>query len=129
MRTAMCRTISFATTSYVRYKDADTFAVSEFKSSIATGDIKKSFDHSNSDFRLAATVAEFAEILRKSYWAKGAKLSDTLEHAERLTTERSGHADITELVDLISKTKQLTEKADVEPVDGEESEDITYLQP
>jgi len=116
-------------TSYVRYKDADTFAVSEFKSSIATGDIKKSFDDSNSDFRLAATVAEFAEILRKSYWAKGAKLGDTLEHAETLAKERSGDADITELVDLISKTKQLTEKADVEPVDGEESEDITYLQP
>ncbi len=116
-------------TSYVRYKDADTFAVSEFKSSIGTSDIKKSFDDSNSDFKLAATVAEFAEILRKSYWAKGVKLSDTLEHAERLTTERSGDTDITELVDLISKTKQLTEKTDIEPVDGEESEDITYLQP
>jgi len=116
-------------TSYVRYKDADTFAVSEFKSSIATADIKKSFNDSNSDFRLAATVAEFAEILRKSYWAKGAKLSHTLEHAKRLSTERSGHADITELVDLISKTIQLTEKADVEHLDGEDSEDITYLQP
>jgi len=116
-------------TSYVRYKDADTFAVSEFKSSIATADIKKSFDDSNTNFRLAATAAQFAEILRKSYWAKGAKLSDTLEHAKRLSTERSGHADIAELVDLISKTIQLTEKADVEPVDGEESEDIIYLQP
>jgi Ca-activated chloride channel family protein len=116
-------------TSYVRYKDADTFAVSEFKSSIATADIKKSFDNSNSDFRLAATAAEFAEVLRKSYWAKEAKLSDTLKHAQKLAKERSGDADIAELVDLISKTIQLTEKPDVEPLDGEESEDITYLQP
>jgi len=116
-------------TSYVRYKDADTFAVSEFKSSIATADIKKNFDDSNTNFRLAATAAQFAEILRKSYWAKGAKLSETLEQAERLTTERRSDADIAELVHLISKTIQLTEKPDVEPLEGEESEDIIYLQP
>ena len=116
-------------TSYVRYKDSETFAVSEFKSSIGTSDIKKSFDDSNSDFRLAATVAEFAEILRKSYWAKGAKLGDTLERAERLASERAGDAETIELVDLISKAKKLMEKTSVEPVESEESENITYLQP
>ncbi|MHC4394335.1 MAG: vWA domain-containing protein [Planctomycetota bacterium] len=116
-------------TSYVRYKDAETFAVSEFKSVIGTSDIKKSFDDSNRNFRLAATVAEFAEVLRKSYWAKGVKLSETLKRARKLAGERAGDADISELVDLISKAKQLMEKTDIKPFEGEESEDIIYLQP
>ena len=72
------------------------------------------------DFRLATVAAEFAEILRKSYWAKGAKLSDTLLRAQGLLRVRPGDADIIELVDLISKAKGLMKKSDVEPIETEE---------
>lgn len=108
-------------TTYVRYKDAETRAITEFKSSIATEDFNSSFKDSGGDFRLAATVAEFAEILRKSYWAKDAKLSDTLRQAEALLRQQPGNADIIELVDLISKAKQLV-PAEVKSVEVEESE-------
>ena len=110
-------------TTYVRYKDADTRAVTEFKSSIATDgfmplaeqEINTSFESASTfDFRLATVAAEFAEILRKSYWAKGAKLSDTLHRVQAVLHERPGDADIIELVDLISKANQLMRKADVE---------------
>ena len=56
---------------------------------------------------MAATAAEFAEILRKSYWAKGATLDAVLEHAQTLPAEFAGDADIIELVDLISRAKRL----------------------
>jgi len=117
-------------TTYVRYKDADTMVATEFNSSIATEDftllagqeIDTGFTTASSfDFRLATVAAEFAEILRKSYWAKGAKLSDTLHHAQVLLHERPGDADIIELVDLISKANQLMKKADVEPCETEEN--------
>ena len=117
-------------TTYVRYKDADTMVATEFNSSIATEDfmplaekeIDTGFETASSfDFRLATVAAEFAEILRKSYWAKGAKLSDTLHRAQAVLHERPGDADIIELVDLISKANQLMKKADVEPCETEEN--------
>ncbi|MFW9894077.1 MAG: von Willebrand factor type A domain-containing protein, partial [Candidatus Thorarchaeota archaeon] len=94
-------------TTYVRYKHVDTSAVTEFESSIAVEDFDESFDVSSSEFQLAATVAEFAEILRKSYWAKGATLDKVLERAQRLSREFDGDADVIELVDLISKAERL----------------------
>jgi hypothetical protein len=78
-------------------------------------EIKTGFETASSiDFRLATVAAEFAEILRKSYWAKGAKLSDTLQRAQAVLHERPGDADIIELVDLISKANQMMKKADAE---------------
>jgi Ca-activated chloride channel family protein len=114
-----------AATTFVRYKDADTRAVTEFKSPITVKDFNESFDDSSSDFRLAGTAAEFAEILRKSYWAKGAKLSDTLHNAQVLLNERPDDPDIIELVDLISKAKQLMEKEDTKSLESEEEVDTS----
>jgi Ca-activated chloride channel family protein len=111
-------------TTYVRYKHADTSAVTEFKSPMATGDFNESFGGSSSEFKLAATVAEFAEILRKSYWARGATLETVLERAQQLSREFEGDADVIELVDLISKAKRLMKKTDVKPDETEEGEDV-----
>jgi Ca-activated chloride channel family protein len=112
-------------TTYVRYKDADTYEVTEFKSSIATKDFNKSFEDSSSKFRLAATVTEFAEILRKSYWAKDVTLDSVLEHAQKLSREFKNDADVIELVDLISKAKQLMKKVDSDVTEAEETEGTT----
>jgi Ca-activated chloride channel family protein len=113
-------------TTYVRYKDPDTMAVTEFKSSIGTDEFTKSLDYASREFRLAATVGEFAEILRKSYWAKGATLDSVLERTQKLSKESKGDADVIELADLISKARQLMKTEDVNPVEIEE--DIGKLQ-
>ncbi|MHC4657152.1 MAG: YfbK domain-containing protein, partial [Planctomycetota bacterium] len=110
-------------TTYVRYKHADTSAVTEFKSHIAVEDFDESFEGSGSEFKLAAIVTEFAEILRKSYWAKGATLDGVLERAQQFSREFEGDADVIELVDLISKAERLMEKVEVEPDEAGESED------
>jgi len=107
-------------TTYVRHKHPDSRAVTEFKSSIATDDFNKSFEDSSKEFRLAGTVAEFAEILRKSYWAQGASLDKVLEHAQKLSREFRDNPDVIELVDLVSKAKQLMEKSDEKPIQAEE---------
>jgi len=115
-------------TTYVRYKDTDTYEVTEFKSSIAAKDLNKSFEDSSSQFRLAATVAEFAEILRKSYWAKDATLDSVLEHAQQLSSEFKNDSDVIELADLISKAKQLMKKTDSDVTKTEDTTD-TFLKP
>ena len=116
-------------TTYVRYKHADTSAVTEFRSHIAVEDFHKSFRGSSSEFKLAATVTEFAEILRKSYWAKGATLDRILERAQYLSREFEDDAEVIELVDLISKAERLMKKVEVDIYEGEpiESED-EYLR-
>ena len=110
-------------TSYVRYKDADTREVTEFQSSIALNDFNESFETTSGKFKLAATVAEFAEILRKSYWAKGATLDTVLQCAQQLSGDFDNDPDIIELTDLISKAGQLTKKTDAESPETEEPED------
>ncbi|MHC4087045.1 MAG: vWA domain-containing protein [Planctomycetota bacterium] len=119
-------------TTYVRYKHADTSAVTEFKSHIAVEDFDRNLDGSSSEFKLAATVTEFAEILRKSYWAKGATLDRVLERAQQLSREFEDDAAVIELVDLISKAERLMKKVEVdiyevEPLDSGEGED-EYLR-
>jgi len=105
---------------YVRYKDAEAATVTEFKSSITTDELNKIFDSSTKEFRLAATVAEFAEILRKSYWAKGATLDRVLENAQQLSREFKDDPNVIELVDLISKAKQLMKPVNDTTIENEE---------
>jgi Ca-activated chloride channel family protein len=102
-------------TTYVRYKDAETKEVTEFNSAIGTDDFDRSFDESSDDYALAATVMEFAEILRDSYWARGASLEPVLENAQRLSKSFKADADVIELVDLISKAKSLMKEKAPEP--------------
>ncbi len=111
-------------TTYVRYKDPDTRAVTEFKSSIATDQFNESFGESTNDFALAATVTEFAEILRKSYWAKGAKLDTVLARAQKLSDRSKGDTDVIELVDLISKAKNLMKDAQTDDTQSEENLEV-----
>jgi Ca-activated chloride channel family protein len=101
---------------YVRYKNAENDSVTEFKSSFGTKKLNRSFAGSSKQFRLAATAAEFAEILRHSYWARGATLKPVLRQAQTLSEEFKGNADVIELVDLISKANRLMpEPAPIEP--------------
>lgn len=111
-----------AATTYVRYKDAEGKSVTEFKSSIDTKDFRKSFDGVSNDFALAATVTEFAEILRKSYWAKGAKLDDVLKKAQKLNEKFKDNKDVIELVDLIAKSKELTKDEPKESAEDKEQD-------
>ncbi len=111
-------------TTYVRYKDPDTRAVTEFKSSIATDQFNESFGESSDEFALAATVGEFAEILRKSYWARGAKLDTVLERARKLSDQFKADTDVIELVDLISKAKNLMKETQKESTGNDDNPDL-----
>ncbi len=115
-------------TTYIRYKDPDTFEVTEISADFDTHQITEGFDDISSSFALASVVTEFAEIMRESYWAKGATLEDTLTKAKQVRSENAGDEDLNELVDLISRaTKMLDEK---QPRQGTpESADIEYLTP
>ena len=58
----------------IRYADPDNHRVSEVSEDISVAQLHESFAAAPATFRLAAGVAEFAEILRESYWAKDGSL-------------------------------------------------------
>lgn len=116
-------------TVYVRYKDADTFEVTEFKSPFQTSEIADGPDQTSKAFTLAATVTEFAEILRESYWARQADLETTLQTARQLAAGDPGNAQIAELVDLITRAQKLLQNKNAQPETQRQPQTTDDLQP
>lgn len=97
-------------TVYIRYKDPDYVEeVSEINYTMTTRVFEKSFEQTTPEFQLAACAAEFSEILRKSYWAKGSKPEDVLKVASRLLGDLQDD-DIIEFISLVAKSKKHQEK-------------------
>lgn len=116
-------------TVYVRYKDADTFEVTEFKSPFQTSEIAAGSDQTSKAFTLAATVTEFAEILRESYWARQADLETTLQKARQLAAGDPGNAQIAELVDLITRAQKLLQNKTAQTETPPQPQTTDDLQP
>ena len=99
----------------IRHEDPDTGHVTEVNESIATDILKGTFKEATPTFQLAASVAEFAEILRGSFWAQKGSLEDvhqTLEgilpHLEAKTREHGLRNE--ELLSLIRKAQRFKEE-------------------
>lgn len=73
-----------ALTVRVRYENPETEEVQEIARSIAIRDFAESFESASPRFQLAAVVAEFAEILRNSYWAQDSDMEGLAGMASQL---------------------------------------------
>jgi Ca-activated chloride channel family protein len=71
-------------TVYIRWQDPDTYKVREIHETFKTREMEDSFRLADPYFQFSVIVAEFAEILRGSYWAEGSSLSLLMEYAEPL---------------------------------------------
>lgn len=74
-------------TVYIRYEDPDTYQVIELNESVHSSQLKASFYDASPEFQLAAAVAEFAEILRESYWAKDGSIDSAYQVIEGIEGE------------------------------------------
>lgn len=86
----------------IRYADADSDKVSEISKDISVSQLHESFDAAPATFRLAAAVAEFAEILRESYWAKDGSL-DTVHQVVKDAFPEIDGEQVVELMYLVNK--------------------------
>ena len=86
----------------IRYADADNDKVSEVSKDISVSQLYETFDTAPATFRLAAAVAEFAEILRESYWAKQGSLESVHQVVKDVFPE-IGSDQVVELMYLINK--------------------------
>jgi Ca-activated chloride channel family protein len=91
----------------LRWQDPDSYRVEEISKTIDTRDLENSFRRADPYFKLDIFVAEFAEILRDSYWADDTSLQTVLDYAEDLpdTLER---AEVYEFIELLDRAADLS---------------------
>ncbi len=95
-------------TVFIRHEDPDTSNVTEVSREIFANELKSTFEEASASFQLAASVAEFAEILRGSYWALNGSLNvveQTLEGLFPFTHQRTPQQD--ELITLVRQAIHL----------------------
>lgn len=68
----------------IRYQKPETGEVIEQKASLVGQDFQARFEAASTEFQMAAAVAEYAEILRQSYWARESRMTDVLALVRRL---------------------------------------------
>ncbi len=92
----------------LRYKEPGTNEMIELPpESLGRGQVKASARAASPSWRLAACVAQFAEVLRESPHARGIRLQDVLEEASRAAGEMDRPADAMEFVELVRKAIEL----------------------
>jgi len=96
-------------TVFIRYKDSDSYEVEEVARPITRRDFGSSFASASAPFRLAAAAAEFAEILKKSYWAKGSSLWDVYRVVDNVSWNHRGQ-EVDELLRLISQAARMQDE-------------------
>lgn len=96
----------------MRFKNADGTETTEMTRQIRVDDIKPAFHDCDARFKLAAMAAEFAEIMRGSYWAKESTYALVREMALGLTQELKDDPEVIEFVDLISKAATIQTRAE-----------------
>ena len=69
---------------YMRYEDVGLNEVVEINRELHGGDLVTDFEEAAPTFQLSAVVAEFAEVLRGSYWARESDLQAVAEEARRV---------------------------------------------
>jgi len=95
---------------FIRFKAPDELReAEEIQFGITGRDFHRRFQSCTPEFKLAAAAAEFAEILGKSYWAKGGSLSDVFDLANRVHRQTESQ-EVRELVDLILLAERLQDQ-------------------
>ena len=92
-------------TVFIRHEDPDTHRVSETSEEIFTTELKGTFEEASPEFQLAATVAEFAEILRESYWAREGSLA-VVKQSLKSIVPQIANEQVDELMHLVSQASR-----------------------
>ena len=96
-----------AATIHLRYRSADTKKIVEVEQAFRVSQFAASWSVAPRGLRLAALVAEFAEVLKHSYWAKGTDLADLAQRARRIERDFPGDARVAEFAGLVEKAAVL----------------------
>ena len=90
-------------TVYLRYEDPDTGEVSEIDREFLRSELAFEFGEASPRFQMSAVVAEYAEILRESYWAQDGSLERVAAEASRVQRLIPSDEHVAEFASLASR--------------------------
>ncbi len=93
---------------YLRYRDTGTQRVDEVNYPLSPGVLATRLSETSDRFRFAAAVAETAELLRNSYWARDGSYGDVLGLLATLGPEFRATPAWKELTELLLRVQALT---------------------
>ena len=96
-------------TIFMRWQDPDTRQVVELSRDFSTGELAYEFDSADPYFQRSVIVAEYAEILKKSYWAEESSLAYVYHEAIRVSEILPWDENMSEFMELIRRASQLTD--------------------
>ncbi len=96
-------------TVFLRWEDPDTRAVTELSNDFDTEEFARDFERADYYFQRVVVVAEYAEILKDSYWAEGGSLHDVYREALRIYESMPRERDMEEFVNLLDKALEYSE--------------------
>jgi Ca-activated chloride channel family protein len=96
----------------LRWESPETEKVSEIERDLKLSDLAGSWNQASPALRLAATVAEYAELLKGSYWAKDGDLDRVAREAREAAAKFRGDDDVEDFANLASRAARLKRRAD-----------------
>jgi Ca-activated chloride channel family protein len=96
-------------TVFMRWQDPETRRVVGLSQDFNTGELAYEFEAADPYFQRAVIVAEYAEILKKSYWAEESSLAHVYHEAIRVSELLPWDDNIAEFMELIRRASQLTD--------------------
>lgn len=90
----------------LRWETPESGDVTEIEEHLEGSQVKGRFEDASRSLRCDAAVAEFAEILRRSYWARDGNLRDVERLVDALAADREAGGEIAELLDLIRRASE-----------------------
>ena len=91
----------------LRWQNPDTFQIIEINGNINTWDLVSSFDQASPYYQLAVVVAQYAEVLRNSYWVGDTTMNQLAAHASRLASLLVGDEDVAEFAALVNRASAI----------------------
>ncbi len=98
-------------TVYMRYEGIGLSEVIEIARELQSTDLAVSFEEASSRFQFSAVVAEFAEVLRGSYWAREGSLQAVADEARRVQQLLPQSTDVAEFASLAAQAAGLEGEA------------------
>jgi len=96
-------------TVFMRWQDPDTRQVVEFSKDFSTSELEREFGYADPYFQRSVVVAEYAEILKKSYWAEESSLAYVYHEAVRVSELLPWDEDMGEFMELIRRASHMTD--------------------
>lgn len=93
-------------TVHLRWQNPDSLNAIETSRSFSTGQFASSFNRTDPHFQWSVMVAEYAEVLRNSYWARDISLESIQTEAERVSNRLSEDENVSEFVNLVRQAAQ-----------------------